>query len=471
MGSAIVIGAGPAGLAMGMMLTEAGVDVIVLEKDEAPVPTSTDGAWEWLRPGVAQFRQSHGLLSRGLQILRSRLPQVVGHLERLGAHPFTMTDSPPQSMTGWIQEAEDDRFASLAASRPVYELAFAIAAREEASVDVRRGVKVIGLTAGAEAIPGVPHITGVVTAGGEAIRADVVIDASGRRSPLPALLEDIGARKPPESDGDFRFAYYTRYYRKTGAALPQPYVLSQYLSGSITIGTFPADNDTWSVTIYGTNTNKALRRVRDPEAFNRVVRAHPERAHFIDAKPISEVLTMAGVADRERRLHADGEPVATGWLPVADAWACTNPILGRGITMGLMHALGLAPTITQNLDRPIDLADAWESITGDELRPWYQATVEIDRARSKEMDAIRTGRISRHGEQMSPDEAAFLAATLTDPAVFRGRLEVAMLQATADEVMARPDIQERVAATAADMPDIPPPEIPSQAELETLLVT
>lgn len=469
MGSAIVIGAGPAGLAMGMMLTEAGIDVIVLEKDEAPVPTSTDGAWEWQRPGVAQFRQSHGLLSRGLQILRSRLPQVVEHLERFGAHPFTMANSPPPSMKRWIPEPEDSRFASLAASRPVYELAFALAAREEASVEIRRGVKVIGLTAGPEAFPGVPHITGVVTAGGEAIRADVVIDASGRRSPLPALLEDIGARKPPESDGDFRFVYYTRYYRKKGTDLPQPYVLSRYLSGSITIGTFPADNDTWSVTVYGTNADKALRKVREPEVFNRVVRAHPERAHFIDAEPISEVLTMAGVADRERRLHANGKPVATGWLPMADAWACTNPILGRGISMGLMHAIALAPTITQTLDRPVELADAWESITGDELRPWYEATVEIDRARSKEMNAIRTGRISRHGEQMSPEEAAFLAATLTDPAAFRARLEVAMLQATADEVMARPEIQQQVAAIAADWPDIPPPNIPTRPELETLL--
>jgi hypothetical protein len=32
----------------------------------------------------------------------------------------------------------------------------------------------------------------------------------------------------------------------------------------------------------------------------------------------------------------DGVPVATGIVSVGDAWACTNPSLGRGITMGLM---------------------------------------------------------------------------------------------------------------------------------------
>lgn len=469
MASAIVIGAGPGGLATGMLLAEAGIEVTVLEKDQDPVPNTTVDGWGWQRPGVAQFRQSHGLLSRGLRILRSRLPRVVEHLERLGAHPFTMADAPPPTVRGWAPEPEDSRFDSLAASRPVYELAFALAAGETKGLEVRRGVKVKGLITGTEAISSVPHITGVVTESGDSIRADIVIDAAGRRSPMPALLEDLGAMKLPETAGDFRYAYFTRYYRRTDSDFPQPYILSRFLSGSISIGTFPADNDTWSVTVYGTNTDKALRTVRDPEVFNRVVRAHPERAHFIDAKPISDVETMAGVADRERRIHIDGKPVATGWVPVGDSWACTNPILGRGITMALMHAVALMPAVTQTLDRPVELAKAWESITRGELRPWYDATVAIDRARSREMHAIRTGEIDRQGELMSPEETAFLAAVLTDPTVFRAQLEILCLLATPDEVKARPEIHERVAATAADMPDIPTPDVPTRAELEALL--
>ena len=49
---------------------------------------------------------------------------------------------------------------------------------------------------------------------------------------------------------------------------------------------------------------------------------------------------MSGIVDRRRRAVVDGTPVATGILPVGDALCCTNPSLGRGITMGLMHAAG-----------------------------------------------------------------------------------------------------------------------------------
>ena len=470
MSSAIVIGAGPAGLAIAMLLAEAGLEVIVVEKDAEEPPRTAKNAWvDWNRPGVSQFRQSHGLLPRGLQILEERLHTVVDYLKCFGAHHFNLTDSPPPSIAHWEPQPEDNRFDSLAATRPLFELAFARAAEETANLEVRRGTRIIGLTTGAKAIPRAPQVTGVVTDSGEKLCADIVIDAGGRRSPSAALLDDIGAEELPESDGDFRFVYYTRYYRKTGPDFPQPYVLSRFPSGSVSIGTFPADNETWSVTLYGTNSDRTLRSARDPEVFERVIRAHPERAHFTEAEPISDIIVMAGVADRERRVHLNGSPIATGWLPVGDAWSCTNPILGRGITMSLMHAIALTPAIAQLLDRPAELADSWETITSEQLRPWYHATRDIDRARSAEMEAVRLGKISRHGEGRPPGEAAYLASVLTDSEVFRAHLEIMSMLTTQADVMGRTDIQEKVTTTARDLPDLSVPEIPTRRELEDLL--
>lgn len=466
----VVLGAGPVGLATAMLFANAGVMVTVLEKDGQEPPDSPEGAWaDWARPGVAQFHQSHGLLPRGLQLLEKHLPTVVDHLRRFGAHPFNLADSPPPSLVDWVPEAEDTRFDSLAARRPIYEMAFALAAEETTNLEVRRGTKVTGLLTGPEAILGVPHITGLTTDRGEAIEADLLIDTGGRRSPMPALLESVGARRPPEADGDLRFSYYTRYYRKTLRQFPEPYVLSRHLSGSVSIGTFPADNNTWSVTLYGTNSDKALRNAKDPKVFERVIRAHPERSHFVDSEAISPVMVMAGVADRERTIHVNGTPLATGWVPVADAWACTNPILGRGITMGLMHSTALVPTLLRIIDNPHQIADAWEAATGDQVRPWYFETRDIDRSRSREMEAVRTGQIPTHGHAMSEEQTAWSVATITNQDAYRAQLEIASMLSSISETMARPSIQQLVADTAEQHSRVPRPDNPDRATLEEIL--
>ncbi|MEI4884218.1 NAD(P)/FAD-dependent oxidoreductase, partial [Klebsiella pneumoniae] len=67
---------------------------------------------------------------------------------------------------------------------------------------VRRGAAVTGLVTGSSARPGVPHVSGVRAGDGQEFRADLVVDATGRRSTLPRLLEAIGARPPAEELDD-----------------------------------------------------------------------------------------------------------------------------------------------------------------------------------------------------------------------------------------------------------------------------
>ena len=77
MPNTIVLGAGPIGLAAGMMLARDGHSVTILERDPAPVPDSPEAAWEqWDRDGVAQFRQAHFIQARGRHVLDAELPDV-----------------------------------------------------------------------------------------------------------------------------------------------------------------------------------------------------------------------------------------------------------------------------------------------------------------------------------------------------------------------------------------------------------
>ncbi len=53
----------------------------------------------------------------------------------------------------------------------------------------------------------------MVTKGGQEFWADLVIDAAGRRSPVPGWLEGGGYAPPPEVEVDPHVTYSSRLYR------------------------------------------------------------------------------------------------------------------------------------------------------------------------------------------------------------------------------------------------------------------
>jgi len=108
--------------------------------------------------------------------------------------------------------------------------------------------------------------------------------------------------------------------------------------GTISLLTLYGDNGVWSVTIYTSGRDAPLKALRDGDCFARVVRECPLQAHWLDSQPVTGVMPMAGITDRCRRFTVDGAPVATGFAAVGDAWACTNPSGGRGVSIGIVHA-------------------------------------------------------------------------------------------------------------------------------------
>src|SRR5262249_29725756 len=147
-------------------------------------------------------------------------------------------------------------------------------------VTVRRGIRVTGLLTGPSAMDdGTPHVVGVRTVSGDEVRADIVIDASGRRSRSPEWLTAIGARPPHEEQEDCGFAYYTGYFRGT-----EPERLGPVLTpmGTISVLTLSGDNGTWSVTIFGSAGDLPLKNLRHAEKWTNTIRACPLHAHWLD---------------------------------------------------------------------------------------------------------------------------------------------------------------------------------------------
>jgi 2-polyprenyl-6-methoxyphenol hydroxylase-like FAD-dependent oxidoreductase len=243
----------------------------------------------------------------------------------------------------------------------------AAAAEEQPGLLVRRGVRAAGLTGGPAAIPGVPHVTGARTTAGEGLPADLVVDAMGRRSRSDELLTALGARPPDTEAEDSGYAYYSRYF--TGPARPARISPAVMALGTISVLTLYGDNDTWSVTISTSSRDTPLKALRDSGCFGRVIGACPLQAHWLDGRPLTDVWPMAGVLDRYRRFAVGGRPVVTGLAAVGDAWACTNPSAGRGLSVGIVHAQLLRRTVRRHLGDPAGFARAWDEDTEQPAAP------------------------------------------------------------------------------------------------------
>ena len=307
-----------------------------------------------------QFRQLHFMLPRWRAVMERELPEVIAGLEALGGVRTSMLGALPDEMTGGKRDG-DERFETVTGRRPVLEAAVARVAKHTDGLTVCRGVAVTGLVTGHESMAGVPHVAGVAVGGATVVHADLVIDATGRRSPVSGMLAAVGARRPDEEMQDCGFVYYARHFRSAdGSCPPARERLLQHFEG-LSILTLPCDSGTWGVAFVTSARDCELRALRAVPAWEAALSLFPSVAHWGDAQAITGVQVIAGIEDRHRRHVVDGEPVVTGLAALGDAWACTNPSLGRGASIGLLHACALRDLLREvSPDEPERLARRFE---------------------------------------------------------------------------------------------------------------
>jgi 2-polyprenyl-6-methoxyphenol hydroxylase-like FAD-dependent oxidoreductase len=467
MSKVIVIGAGFSGSAAALLLAADGHEVVVVDRDAGPVPAGPDEAWQWDRRSIRQYRFAHGLLPRGHGMMGRYFPHLVERLREHGGLEINLAHAFVDLIPGSAHRPDDDRFVTVTARRPTFDWLWANALDDEPAITVRRGVPVVGLLRGADVAPGVPHVSGIRLADGAELRGDLVVDAGGRGSPVADLLADIGAPQPPTDEHDSGFAYTGRYYRSPNGDLPELRAPIITPMGSISLLTLPADRATWAVTVYTRADDAALRPLRDPDVFDRLLRACPLHAHWIDAEPIRDIASMTGIANRTRRFVVDGVPVATGVAALGDAQQCTDPSLGRGMTMGLMHTEVLRDVLRQHDAGSAELAVAYDAATRSVIGPWYDATVQNGRLRLAEMGA------AIRGEPFAPEGPAAIAMALArakavDEDAARWFAELLSCLTTPAELFSRPGVLARVVEIDArtDQPPVPGPD---RAELLALV--
>jgi 2-polyprenyl-6-methoxyphenol hydroxylase-like FAD-dependent oxidoreductase len=465
----VIIGAGIVGLGTALLLTNDGHEVTVLERDPASPPETGDGWYDWERRGVNQFRQPHGFQAGFRRILDAELPEVPKAIQAAGGLDINIIrDVMPDSVTGgW--RAGDERYGMITGRRPFVEGVIARVAQSTPGLDVRRGQAVRGLVTGRSDSAGVPHVVGVRTESGDTIRADLVVDMSGRRSPLPDWVNAIGARAPHEEIDDCGFMYFGRHFRSESGTLPVSFGPPLIHWGTISSLAVPADNGTWCLGIITASRDKALFGLRNLDRWEAVARSLPLVAHWLDGKPLDEgVSVITRLEDRYRSLIVDGAPVVTGIVTAGDAWAASNPSVGRGASIGMKHAVVLRDTLrTADLEHPTCFVHEFHRRTSEVVEPWYRTTLAADRHRLAEVHAGMCGMEYRTRDEGYRLIQALFAHASVDPECLRAALDIrSVLRLPGEILQSDPGLADKLRQVDEDR-SLPGPDRTTLLQLAT----
>jgi len=467
MSTVIVIGGSICGLAAALALADRGHQVQLVERASEPYPDTVAEAADWRRATVPQAVHSHAFASLGCNLLREHAPDVYDALFAAGCDEINLADYPPPTLPDFGRETADDRLRMLIARRSTFELVLRQRALSRPGVRLLSGWTVRGLLT-SDADPA--RIVGVRSADGQTLSADYVVDASGRRSEAHTWLTELGLPVPDATAESCRIVYYTRHFRLLADAFPGP-LNRGFGSGGLwdhyTAVLFRGDNSTFSIALGILPEDQELKGLKDEAAFTAAVRATPLLAGWLAdgvSEPISPVYVMGGL-DNSWRVPGPDDPKPIGFFGLGDAVCTTNPSYGRGVSLGLSHALALAELLDEFPEPSAEQAARFAGRTAALMRPWLEEAIANDRGRAAMWQAGLAGQPPQRPPAGIVTFGAAVAASTKDAEVWRRVANVMMMLAPPAALYADPEIGARIGRAMSAGP--PPQQLPgaSRAEL------
>ncbi|MFJ8015698.1 NAD(P)/FAD-dependent oxidoreductase [Streptomyces sp. NPDC096339] len=404
MTKAVVLGGGFAGVLMAKVLSGHVDEVTVIEAGRYP---RGPGA----RTGVPQAHHSHVLVTAGAEALETLLPGTLEELRGRGAHRRGLPDGALiLSADGWFRRHETGAHL-VSCSRWLMDHVIRRRALAGGAVRVREGTRVLGLAGDAS------RVTGVVVAGedgaGERIDADIVVDATGRRSRAGRWLAAIGGPGVEEEVVDPGLAYSTRIYRAPAdlaSGIPAVMLHPSAEGGGPAHGAtlFPIEDGRWIVTLTGTRESTPPTDERGFTDCARALRSPVVAELLASAEPLGGVRPFRATANRRR--FYERRPRTEGFLVVGDALTAVNPVHSHGMSIALLSALRLDRAWAEHGAKPSGLPALQAAVAEVADVSWRMAT-EQDRSRAAAVPA-GSAPASAAGQRM---RATMARALLTSP--------------------------------------------------------
>ncbi|MFD9302749.1 NAD(P)/FAD-dependent oxidoreductase [Streptomyces sp. NPDC060048] len=401
---AVVLGGGFAGVLVAKVLSRHVDEVTVVEGGRYPVGPGA-------RTGLPQAFHSHVLVTAGAEALETVLPGTLRALLDQGAHRRGLADGALiLSADGWFRRHETGAFL-VSCSRWLMDHVIRQRALADGAVSVRERTRVLGLVGDAS------RVSGVVVAGedgsAETLHADIVVDATGRRSRAVRWLAAIGGPGVEEEVVDSGQAYSTRIYRAPpglAAGIPAVMVHPRPENGRPAFGAtvFPIEGGRWIFTLTGT---RAAAPPTDERGFTGCARAlrSPIVAELLGAgEPLGGVRPYRATANRRRFYERAAMP--DGFLVVGDALTAVNPVYSHGMSVALLSAVRLDRELARRGADPRVLPGLQAAVAHVAAGSWKMAT-DQDRVRAR---AGAHGSASDAGHRM---RARVSKAVLTSPAL------------------------------------------------------